>query len=558
MSGIVSAVKGLVRGSPDVLAKIEALGRAAVAGEGRLDPVLLSEASKVADRASQRLRLSGDVTVVALAGATGSGKSSTFNAITGLDLAAVGARRPMTTLPLACVWGDESAAELLNWLGIPRRHQVSHRSTLESSRSDDLDGLVLLDLPDHDSTEMEHHLIVDRLVELVDVMIWVVDPQKYADAALHNRYLKPLAPYASVMAFTLNHADELTPTQRDRCVADFERLLRADGIKDPLVLATSAVTGLGHDELRDLLVKRVSDKKAARDRLAADVDRVADRLAAQCGTAKTPQIGKSDIAALVDALAGASGVPIVVDAVRRSYQQRCRVATGWPVTKWLLRFRPDPLRRLHLDVPKRPKRLGASSLDDAVTVSRSSLPAATPVQRARVDTAIRNIANTAAEGLSKPWADSVRTEVRMREESISDELDAAVARTDLGTGERPGWWTGTQIAQWLLFLVTLVGGLWLASLVVFSYLQLPDPPLPKWYRIPVPTMMLLGGAAIGVLVAFGCRLFAIVGANRRARAVDKALRAELAKVADEQIVGPARAELDAYSRCRDQLALARR
>jgi len=558
VSGIVSAVKGLVRGSPDVLAKIEALGRAAVAGEGRLDPVLLSEASKVADRASQRLRLSGDVTVVALAGATGSGKSSTFNAITGLDLAAVGARRPMTTQPLACVWGDESAAELLNWLGIPRRHQVSHRSTLESSRSDDLDGLVLLDLPDHDSTEMEHHLIVDRLVELVDVMIWVVDPQKYADAALHNRYLKPLAPYASVMAFTLNHADELTPTQRDRCVADFERLLRADGIKDPLVLATSAVTGLGHDELRDLLVKRVSDKKAARDRLAADVDRVADRLAAQCGTAKTPQIGKSDIAALVDALAGASGVPIVVDAVRRSYQQRCRVATGWPVTKWLLRFRPDPLRRLHLDVPKRPKRLGASSLDDAVTVSRSSLPAATPVQRARVDTAIRNIANTAAEGLSKPWADSVRTEVRMREESISDELDAAVARTDLGTGERPGWWTGTQIAQWLLFLVTLVGGLWLASLVVFSYLQLPDPPLPKWYRIPVPTMMLLGGAAIGVLVAFGCRLFAIVGANRRARAVDKALRAELAKVADEQIVGPARAELDAYSRCRDQLALARR
>ncbi len=558
MSGIVSAVKGLVRGSTDVLAKIEALGRAAVAGEGRLDPVLLSEASKVADRASQRLRLSGDVTVVALAGATGSGKSSTFNAITGLDLAAVGARRPMTTLPLACVWGDESAAELLNWLGIPRRHQVSHRSTLESSRSDDLDGLVLLDLPDHDSTEMEHHLIVDRLVELVDVMIWVVDPQKYADAALHNRYLKPLAPYASVMAFTLNHADELTPTQRDRCVADFERLLRADGIKDPLVLATSAVTGLGHDELRDLLVKRVSDKKAARDRLAADVDRVADRLAAQCGTAKTPQIGKSDIAALVDALAGASGVPIVVDAVRRSYQQRCRVATGWPVTKWLLRFKPDPLRRLHLDVPKRPKRLGASSLDDAVTVSRSSLPAATPVQRARVDTAIRNIANTAAEGLSKPWADSVRTEVRMREESISDELDAAVARTDLGTGERPGWWTGTQIAQWLLFLVTLVGGLWLASLVVFSYLQLPDPPLPKWYRIPVPTMMLLGGAAIGVLVAFGCRLFAIVGANRRARAVDKALRAELAKVADEQIVGPARAELDAYSRCRDQLALARR
>ena len=556
MSGIMSAVRGLVRGSADVLAKIDALGQAAEAGEGRLDPVLLSEAAKVADRAGQRLRMSGELTVVALAGATGSGKSSTFNSITGLDLAAVGARRPMTTLPLACVWGDEPAAALLDWLGIPRRHQVSHRSTLETSGSDDLDGLVLLDLPDHDSTELEHHLIVDRLVELVDMMIWVVDPQKYADAALHNRYLKPLAPFASVMAFALNHSDELTPTQRDRCVADFERLLRDDGIDSPVVLATSALTGLGLDEMRDMLVKRVSDKKAARDRLAADVDRVADRMSAQCGTATTPQIGKSDIAVLVDALAGASGVPVVVDAVRRSYQRRCRVATGWPVTKWLLRFKPDPLRKLHLDLPKRNRKEFGTA--DDFKVARSSLPKATPVQRARVDTAIRNITNVAAEGLSKPWSDAVRTEVRIREESIADELDAAVAHTDLGVSERPGWWTSTQIVQWLLFLVALGGGLWLLSLAFFQYLQLPDPPLPKWQRIPVPTMMLVGGALLGVLVAFGCRLFAVVGANRRARAVDKELRAELAKVADEQIVAPARAELDAYSRCRDQLAVARR
>ena len=34
---------------------------------------------------------------------------------------------------------------------------------------------------------------VDRLVQLVDMLVWVVDPQKYADAAIHDRYLKPLA-----------------------------------------------------------------------------------------------------------------------------------------------------------------------------------------------------------------------------------------------------------------------------------------------------------------------------------------------------------------------------
>ena len=72
MTGIVDTVKGLVRGSTDVLTKIEALEDAAEAGQGRLDPVVLSEASQIVDRASQRLRMSGDLTVVALAGATGS------------------------------------------------------------------------------------------------------------------------------------------------------------------------------------------------------------------------------------------------------------------------------------------------------------------------------------------------------------------------------------------------------------------------------------------------------------------------------------------------------
>ncbi|ONI75984.1 ABC transporter [Kribbella sp. ALI-6-A] len=549
----------MVRGSSDVLTKIEALQDAAEAGKGRLDRVVLSEAEQIVDRAGQRLRMSGDLTVVALAGATGSGKSSLFNAMTGLDLAAIGTRRPTSSMPLACVWGEEPAGEVLNWLGIPRRHQVQHRSSLEEQHSEDLDGLVLLDLPDHDSTEVEHRLIVDRLVELVDLLIWVVDPQKYADAALHNRYIKPFASHSSVMVFALNHIDKLTDEQRKSCLTDLDRLLKADGLKTPTVVGTSAVSGAGLDELRNLLVKRVSNKRAARERLAADVDRVADRMASQCGNAKTPEIAKSDVTELVDALAEASGVPVVVDAVRRSYLQRARAATGWPVTKWLGRFRPDPLRRLHLD--QGAKQLGKAarkSASNEVSIARSSLPAATPVQRARMDTAVRTITNKAAAGLSRPWADSVRSAVRRREESLGDELDQAVARTDLGASSTPGWWGAARFLQWVLFLVALGGALWLAALAVFGYLQLNDPPLPRWNDIPYATLMLIGGVVLGVVVSLACRLFASNGANRRARLVARALRAELEKVADSHVVDPARAELDAYTVCRDKLAIARR
>jgi energy-coupling factor transporter ATP-binding protein EcfA2 len=561
VTGIVDAVKGLVHGSADVLSKVEALEKAADAGRGRLDPVVLSEAAQIIDRATQRLRMSGDLTVVALAGATGSGKSSLFNALTGFDLAAVGVRRPTTSLPLACVWGEEPAADLLNWLGIPRRHQVAHRSSLEKERDVELDGLVLLDLPDHDSTEMEHRLIVDRLVELVDLLIWVVDPQKYADAALHNRYLRPLARYSSVMVFALNHADELTVESRARCLEDLDRLLRADGIEAPTILATSALTGDGLADLRFLLVKRVREKKSARDRLAADVDRVADRMAAQCGNAKTPEIGRADRSGLIDALADASGVPVVVDAVRRSYLQRCRAATGWPVTKWLVKFRPDPLRRLHLDRLPRKKRkeLAASGAVTPETIlSRTSLPTVTPVQRARMDTAVRAVTNKAATGLSRPWADSVRAAIRRQEETLGDELDTAVAATDLGVARSPRWWGWARFLQWLLFLTALGGAGWLAALVGAEYLQFDEPPVPKWRGVAYPTIMLIGGAVLGVVVALLCRLFAVTGSKRRARAVNKALRAQVETVAVSHVIEPAESELAAYSLCRDQLAIARK
>ncbi|MDP9444760.1 MAG: 50S ribosome-binding GTPase, partial [Actinomycetota bacterium] len=241
----------------DVLAKVNGLQRAVTAADGRLDAELVAGAQAVLDRAGQRLRLSGEHTVVALAGATGSGKSSLFNALCGLDLAATGVRRPTTSWPLACVWGTDGAGDLLDWLGIPRRHQLSRGSLLDASEADsELHGLVLLDLPDHDSTEVSHHLEVDRLVLLADVLVWVLDPQKYADAAVHERYLKPLATHRDIMLVVFNHVDELPVAQADAALADARRLLDADGLGGVPVVATSAVHGDGLDVLRRALVQR--------------------------------------------------------------------------------------------------------------------------------------------------------------------------------------------------------------------------------------------------------------------------------------------------------------
>ena len=97
-------------------------------------------------------------------------------------------------------------------------------------RTAELDGLVLLDLPDHDSTEVAHHVEVDRLVKLADLLVWVLDPQKYADAAIHDRYLRPLASHRDVMLVVLNHIDRCRRPAASRWSPTCERLLAQDGL----------------------------------------------------------------------------------------------------------------------------------------------------------------------------------------------------------------------------------------------------------------------------------------------------------------------------------------
>lgn len=536
-----------------LVSRIRALEEAAELCRGRVDDEAVEAARHVVDHADRRLAMSGAATVVALAGATGSGKSSLFNALSGTELAAVGVRRPTTARALACTWGKEPAEELLDWLDIPRRHALEP----DPEAAEALDGLVLLDLPDHDSTEVSHRLEVDRLVELVDALVWVVDPQKYADAALHDRYLIPLAGHAEVMMVVLNQIDRLSPEARQACVRDLRRLLAEEGLGPVEVMAVSAETGEGIAELRSELARLVAEKKAAARRLAADVTGAAARLGDASGTAPAAQVRRQSVQRMDAALARAAGVGVVTEAVGKAWRLRGGYATGWPVLSWLAKFRPDPLRRLHLG------RLGAGSKRRAIgtageaPTSRSSLPATTGVQRAGVDTAIRTFADEAGAGLSRGWAEAIKAAARAESAALPDALDRAIARTDLDLDRHRRWWNAVRVLQWLLFGAVLVGLGWLTSAVVLAYLQLPPLPQVTWWGIPAPTVLVGGGVLSGLLVAGLSRIGVEVGARRRVRAADRALRAAIAAVTDELVIRPVGDELGRYERARAALERAR-
>src|SRR5262245_5514248 len=407
MTSLLEGARKLVARESDLVGRIEALRAATEAARGRLDDETVDDAQEVVERAASRLRLSADHTVVAIAGATGSGKSSTFNSLTGLELSAVGVRRPTTSWATACVWGSEGAQELLEWLGIPPRHHTTRDSMLDKSgllggpREDrEMEGVVLLDLPDHDSTEVAHHLEVDRIVKLADLLVWVLDPQKYADAAVHDRYFAPLASHADVMLVVLNHIDTVPADRRASMLEDVRRLLDNDGLQKVPVIATSARHGEGMAELRAEIARRVANKKSNRQRVEADLRAVAARLNEECGTGKPRSLAASRVQAMEEALAESAGVPTVVAAVERSTRMRAGRATGWPVVSWLSRLRPDPVRRLHLDLGESGKHLARRS--------RTSIPEASPVQRAKVDTEVRELADDVSAGMTRPWTEALR------------------------------------------------------------------------------------------------------------------------------------------------------
>ncbi|MGI5352450.1 GTPase [Streptomyces sp. CA-250714] len=405
----------------------------------RLDSEVLAEAGKVLDEATTRRGLPRSYTTVALAGATGSGKSSLFNALTGGRLSEVGMRRPTTAQPVACTWeagrySDGGPDGLLDRLGIPQhaRHRT-HDGTLS--------GLILVDLPDHDSVAPGHREQVDRMLQLVDAVVWVVDPEKYADALLHEGYLRRLAGHAEVTFVVLNQTDRLTRDAVDAVLDDLRRLLDEDGMAlgehgEPgaVVLSASALTHEGIDVLREELGEFVAQQRAAVLRLTADLDGATERLRPVYadpgpGTEESP-IGLTESARedFEDRLAVAVGAAAAGQAAERAWLRQAERSSGIPWVRALRWYASRPTQArdeaartaaAEQSGEQPGERDGAAGGPSARRTTLQQPLAARPV----VAQAVRELADAAAGGLPSAWARTVRESARRGAAGLPEVLD---------------------------------------------------------------------------------------------------------------------------------------
>ncbi|MFE9400435.1 GTPase [Streptomyces sp. NPDC006530] len=514
---------GTVRGRLDALRELVGLSRT------RLDAQALAEAGRVLDEASARQRLSARHTVVAIAGATGSGKSTLFNSLARSQISDTGLRRPTTGAPIACSWTD-GAAGLLDRLGIPGRLR---RRPLDGAPGD-LEGLVLVDLPDLDSAVVSHRHAADRVLALVDAIVWVVDPEKYADAVLHERYLRPLAGHAEVSFVVLNQVDRLPGDAADQVLDDLRRLLDEDGMAlgehgEPgaSVLALSALTGQGVGELREQLGRFVRERGAAARRLAADVDAAAAELRPLYVADGHPGLGERARRDFGDRLATAVGASAAGEAAEREWRRNAQRACGTP---WLRLWRWYD--RIRVPAVQRPR--SGTKAEEQVTA------------RQHVEQAVRTVAGEAAAGLPAPWAQAVREAAVRGAEGLPEALDELAVREELerGTSPRPPWWPAAVLAQMVMTGIQVVGGLWLVGQIVGVL-----PP-----GLIVPALVMLGGIVGGPLIEWACAVAARGPGRRYGQEAERRLREAAAACGRARVLDPVAAELLRYREVREQYA----
>lgn len=163
--------------------------------------------------------------VVGFFGGTGVGKSSLMNRLAGEPVARASAERPTSTDITAYVHTSIRVDRLPPDFPMEKLRTAMHHNA-------DYASVLWLDMPDFDSVETSHRGLVEQWLPYIDVLVYVVSPERYRDDEGWRLLLQHGQRHAWL--FVINHWDRGDPVQRD----DFQALLQSAGMNDPLVFCT--------------------------------------------------------------------------------------------------------------------------------------------------------------------------------------------------------------------------------------------------------------------------------------------------------------------------------
>jgi hypothetical protein len=243
-------------------------------------------------------------------------------------------------------------------------------------------------------------------------------------------------------------------------------------------------------------------------------------------------------AALVEALAQASGIAAVAETLASAREAQATRFTGWPVAR--LVARRDPVRGLRGRAGTRPGATAASGT----------------AQQSEVDNAVTRFADDIGGQLPSPWTRSLREAARAAAPRVPGALAAAVSEGAPPRARVPAWWRLIGAWQWLLALLAVAGVAWSVVIAVGRGVKGSSALVSDVSLIPWLLIMSVAVLILGWLTASGCHNMALAAAEREQVRAAEGMREQVESVAHDLVLQPAGREIAEYERFRMALGKA--
>lgn len=509
---------------------------------------------RLEDQLERRDALDPRVTVIAVAGPSGTGKSTVVNTLARRNsLVPTGMHRPTTTELVAYVDAEVTAAPFLELSGIPRSVSVEFCTTRSNPLRDSL-GMVGEGHQVRSAlTQCGHPIVVEvpdtllvpeltsaasQVLETADLILWTTDSQKYADAAFHSRI--SAFPRHPNSYFVLTHTEGLTESQLQTLNQELAAIAERIGVS-PEILQISLYDESSLARFRETVAELSHAPEARWRGQQAAIHHAATKLGQDLeldvtGEFSTQPVQAPSVASppspaetkLVDQVTQVSGLSAMEANFSKQYLRAGGFWTLWPVLNWLAGIKP--LAHVNQDnsatpgEPEADKPVGPSAdpspeqtADESATpaVADSTpdpdLPSIAPqadslnrffprVNVAGITSAARTYAATASAHRPSKWVDFAQLKAVELSGNLVSALNLALESWKFPARPARTWWRIWRLGHWFWLAALVVGLLW--SLVAgVAFLGGAGTSAAVWMVGPVPfPLLVLVAAVAGTLV----------------------------------------------------------
>jgi GTPase SAR1 family protein len=375
--------------------------------------------------------------VVAFFGGTGVGKSTLLNRLAGEEVARTGIERPTSREVTFYLHASIKLERLPREFPLEKVKIARHQSP---SRKE----IAWIDLPDIDSVEHANRDLALKLLPYVDVLIYVVSPERYRDEAGWRLLSEHNLKFAWL--FVMNHWDEGCEEQ----IEDFTHQLKTAGFEDPIVLRC--------DSRQDIRARKPDDF----GKLAEILTAFAHAHGVEQLTARNEHLKRKQLAAkvneLLDALGEASAIDRLCTRWREIWQEA--VETVRPGLKW-------PSEAMAREAVGLTHRLTPAETDSDLN---RTLLWSTWVSQSLLDALDRLILEAEKLGFSAELIRRVAPRPEELQKTLVDQVQFHLRRS-LAT---PGHWLqrlGLRCFGALAILMPLAASAWAGYQLVLGYFQ---------------------------------------------------------------------------------------